>query len=235
MLNVFAMLLVASLFFNVVMNYMAVNISDFESVALPPKKQPKNISNNPTLKIDATSRDFWTLVDFTTGATYQVKSPEENVKALQNDNWDLGFHRTKIISNGGVTNPKGRTAIINLGKVAFDQVREAPLTGYLQDSRAWGNLSNKAIASWYNYRTRTHNIESNKHVYIVKTSLGGHMKMRILNYYCKRQENECAQTMCGRAEAACLTIEYVHAYPSSNRFPAPEKPAQPQPISEISH
>lgn len=230
MLNVFAMLLVASALFNLAMYYMAENITDFESVALPPKELQKVASRYPILKIDATSRDIWTLVNFSTGKTFQVKDPEKNVHVLQSKSWDLGFQRTKIISNGGVTNPKGATSIIDLGKVDFDQVKKAPLTGYIQDSHAWGNLSNKAISSWYNYRTRTHNIESNKMVYVVKTSQGNHIKMRILNYYCKHDESECSQMMCGRQEAACITIEYVQATPGKNVFPDPA-PLNPSNVS----
>ena len=40
---------------------------------------------------------------------------------------------------------------------------------------------------------------------------GGHLKMRILNYYCSREEYECKSIMCGRQEAACYSIEYILA------------------------
>lgn len=102
----------------------------------------------------------------------------------------------------------------------MNEVTEAPETGYIQDTRAWGNIKNEAISGWYNYRTRTHNIESRKNVYVVRTAEGRFMKLKILNYYCKQEESACATTMCGREEAACLSIEYVFA-PNGQRFFAP--------------
>jgi len=224
MLNVFAMLLVATLFFNLSMNFMADNITDFESVALPPKKPIRQPSPYPVIKVDATSRNSWTLVDFSTGKTYSIESPEKNKKALRQINWDLGFQRTKVISNSGATNPEGHTEVTNLGKVDFDKVLEVPASGYVKDTVTWGNITNKAISSWYNYRTRTHNVESNKHVYVLKTDRGGHAKIRIINYYCAREEKYCAQKMCGRQEAACLSIEHVSIPPGDAVFPAPILP-----------
>ncbi len=229
MLNVFAILLGASLFFNLSLNFMADNIADYESVALPPKILPKKPSLYPVIKIDATSRNSWTLVDFSTGKTFRIESPEINKKAMRHMSWDLGFQRTKIITNSGATNPEGRTEITNLGKVDFGKVREVPKSGYVKDTVAWGNITNKAISAWYNYRTRTHNVESNKHVYVMKTDMGGHSKIRIINYYCSRDEQECARSMCGRQEAACLSIENVYLPPGDSVFPSPIIPDPVQP------
>ena len=225
MLNVFAMLLGATLFFNLAMNFMANNIAEFESVALPPKKLAKKPSLYPVIKIDAKSRNSWTLVDFSTGNTFSIESPEKNKNILRQKNWDLGFQRTKVITNSGATNPEGNTEIINLGKVDFGKVHDVPATGYVTDSVTWGNITNKAISSWYNYRTRTHNVESNKHVYVLKSDSGGHAKIRIINYYCARDEKDCAQMMCGREEAACLSIEHVYLPPGNSFFPDPILPA----------
>ncbi|MGV7221196.1 MAG: HmuY family protein [Nitrospinales bacterium] len=226
MLTVFAVLLGATLFFNLSMNFMANNIADFETVALPPKKLKKKApSLYPVIKIDATSRSSWTMVDFSTGKTFNVESPEKSKKKLKKLKWDLGFQRTKVISNSGATNPEGNTKITNLGKVDFGNVQEIPETGYVIDTVAWGNITNKAISSWYNYRTRTHNVESNKHVYILKNDDGGHSKIRIINYYCSKEEKDCSQTMCGREEAACLSIEHVYLPPGNSSFPPPVIPS----------
>jgi hypothetical protein len=225
MLTVFAVLLGATLFFNLSMNFMANNIADFETVALPPKKLKKKApSLYPVIKIDATSRSSWTMVDFSTGKTFNVESPEKNKTKLQKKKWDLGFQRTKVVSNSGATNPEGGTEIANLGKVDFGEVVDIPDSGYYIDTVTWGNITNKAISSWYNYRTRTHNVESNKHVYVIKNSDGGHSKIRIINYYCSRDEKDCATMMCGREEAACLSIEHVYLPPGSYNFPPPVIP-----------
>ncbi|MBT4259334.1 MAG: hypothetical protein HOD90_05410, partial [Nitrospina sp.] len=178
----------------------------------------KITSNNPIIKVNAKDRNTWMLVEFATGKTIQISERESETDKISHDNWDLGFSRTKIISNGGKTNPLGNTGIINLGLVNFDDVKAAPKTGYVQDHRSLGNLINKELAGWYNYRTRTHNIESKKNVYALKLNNGIFMKMRILNYYCSQKDNECRSMVCTREEAACLTIEYVLSQPGSQEF-----------------
>jgi hypothetical protein len=215
--RIFLMLLAATLLFHTTLNFMEENIEDFETVPLPPKKIKKISTNNPVIKINAKERNTWMLVDFSTGKTQTV--PESETSKLSQFSWDLGFSRTKIISNGGKTNPQGETGVINLGPVIFDSVKTAPKTGYAQDHRSLGNLINKALASWYNYRTRTHNIESKKNVYALKLKDGVFMKMRILNYYCSQQANDCRSMMCTREEAACLTVEYILTEPGSSIFP----------------
>ena len=216
--RIFLMLLGATLLFHTTLNYMDKNIADFETVPLPPKKIKKITSNNPIIKVNAKDRNTWMLVEFATGKTIQISERESETDKISHDNWDLGFSRTKIISNGGKTNPLGNTGIINLGLVNFDDVKTAPKTGYVQDHRSLGNLINKELAGWYNYRTRTHNIESKKNVYALKLNNGIFMKMRILNYYCSQKDNECRSMVCTREEAACLTIEYVLSQPGSKEF-----------------
>lgn len=215
--RIFLMLLAATLLFHTTLNYMEGNIEEFETVPLPPKKIRKISTLNPTIQVNAKERNSWMLVEFTSGKTLKV--PEAETSKPNQANWDLGFSRTKIISNGGKTNPSGNTGIINLGPVNFDGVKTIPETGYVQDDRSLGNLINKELAGWYNYRTRTHNIESKRNVYALKLNNGTFMKMRILNYYCGQKDQDCRSMMCSREEAACLTIEYVLAEPSSQTFP----------------
>ncbi len=214
---VFVILIIGTFMFQNTIVYMADNITDFENVALPPKKQKKRVTYNPVIKVDATSKETWTLLDFASGKTHTITDPDTEKEKLKNLKWDLGFQRTKIITNGGETNPSGQVGVINLGQVDFNTIMEAPETGYAQDKRKWGKMLNKGISDWYNYRTRTHNIESQKFVYAIRTSEGKYLKMKIINYYCQKAENECATSMCNRNEAACLTLEYVHQ-PSGDRF-----------------
>lgn len=219
MLHIFVILLAASWVFLKTINYMAENIEDFESVPLPPKKIQKLTTNNPVLRIDATSRKTWTLLNFSDKKTFKVKEPEDEADTLKSLPWDLGFQRTKIITNGGITNPDGIVGVVNLGPVDFDSVAEAPGGGYLQDTSSYGTIINKGIASWYNYRTRTHNIESQKNVYVVRRNDGNYMKLRFLNYYCAREENDCRTALCSREESACLTVEYVLSQEGARTFP----------------
>ncbi len=220
--RIFLMLLGATLLFHTTLNFMEENIEDFETVPLPPKKIKKISTNNPIIQVNAKDRDSWTLVEFATGKTRKISGAEAETNKLSQVSWDLAFSRTKIMSNGGKTNPLGKTGVINLGPINFDNISTAPETGYIQDSRSLGNLINKELIGWYNYRTRTHNIESKRNVYVLKLNNGIFMKMRILNYYCAQKENACRSMMCTREEAACLTIEYILTEPGSNTFVPPD-------------
>jgi hypothetical protein len=171
--------------------------------------------------VSAQSKEKWTLVDFSSQKTFQISDPDKDKTLMNQQDWDLGFQRTKIISNGGVTNPQGKVAIANLGPVDFNAVTEIPEVSFVPDTRSWGNVNNPSINDWYLYRTRTHNIESKKNVYLVKAG-DGLLKLRILNYYCQRSESECKTSMCPRDEAACLTVEYSHLPPGEQTFPVSE-------------
>jgi len=231
-LKTFGMLLLGSLFFNTAMNMMANNIEDYESVALPPKKQPQFKTLNSLITVDAKSRSSWILVDFSTGETHQVGDLENDRHLLNQMEWDLGFQRTKIMANGGATNPQGPVGIINLGAVPFDEVEEFPKNGFIEDARSWGNVVNKSIIDWYIYRTRTHNIESKRNVYVLRTAQG-HTKLRIINYYCGRSEAECKTALCSRVVAACYTIEFANIPEGDKVFPHP--PPAVQQTAQIIH
>jgi len=224
-LKVFTILLFATLAFHTTLNFMLDNIEDYETVPLPPKKlkiDPLK-TDNPTLVIKAKSKETWTLVSFSSGKTFTVDDLDKQKEELSRMDWDLGFQRTKIVTNGGITNPKGNVGVVNLGPVDFDSVAKVPDSEFIQDSRSFGRRSNKAISNWYNYRTRTHNIESKKNVYVVKTANDDFLKMRILNYYCSNDAEDCRTMMCTRSEAACLTVEYISSNHSRN-FPAAPAP-----------
>ncbi len=230
-LNILGMLLLATLLFHGALSFMTDNIQDFESVPLPPKKlKPAVVSLNPTLKIDAKSKKTWTLLDLSTGKSVKIDDIDKDRERLKQIRWDLAFQRTKIVTNSGITNPEGGVGVMNLGPVDFDSVRSVPAEPLVQDTKSFGKKINKAITGWYNYRTRTHNIESKKNVYIVKTSNGQYVKIRFLNYYCSNDESDCRSMMCTREEAACLTMEYVKSEYPGGTFPPP--PAQPEPAAE---
>ena len=213
------MLLAATLIFHTALNYMIDNIEEFETVPLPPKTIKKINSQNPTIQINAKVKEAWMLVHFQSRKTHTVKDDEFKKNAFQSLDWDLGFSRTKIITNGGGTNPLGYTGAINLGPVEFNKVKEAPKNGYVEDEVTFGNLINKELSDWYTYRTRTHNIESKNNVYLIKLNNNRFMKMRILNYYCGKKDQDCRTIMCSRQQAACLTVEYVLAENGTDVFP----------------
>ena len=221
------MLLAATLIFHTALNYMIDNIQEFETIPLPPKKIKKISTQNPTIEVNAKAKDSWTLVDFSTGKIKIVNEKNMSESKFRNTEWDLGFSRTKIISNSGATNPLGKSGVINLGPIDFESVNKAPQNGYVEDKLSFGNLINKEFAGWYNYRTRTHNIESKNNVYVVKMADKGFMKMRILNYYCGKIDQDCRTMMCSRQQAACLTVEYVLAKNGTKFFPLSNSDSTP--------
>jgi hypothetical protein len=208
--GIFLMLLVATLMFHTAINYMARNIGDFEAVALPPKKSTATSPVYPNTTVDATSKDHWTLLHLATGKTHRINDPEKQKDLLRTLAWDIGFQRTKVITNGGETNPAGKVGLLDLGPTALeDSVTIPQASNFIRDSHQLGSLSNKAIAGWYNYRTRTHNIESKRNVYLAHASDGSYFKIRIINYYCRNHESDCRTETCPREEAACITLEYL--------------------------
>lgn len=136
--------------------------------------------------VDATDPDRWRHFSFRQGAVIDEPGPTD---------WDLAFRRFQIIANGG-EQFLGRGGVIDLGPVAFDDVREVPTTGYAGTERA-GDPHNPAIAGWYRYGFFSHVLTPKPHVYAVRTADGRYAKMEILGYYCPG------------ARPGCVTFRYV--------------------------
>jgi hypothetical protein len=155
--------------------------------------------------LDARASEHWTFFDFSRGSVVEV--PHQF-----GVDWDLAFQRHKILANGGATNPKGRGAILNLGEVPFDQVREAPADGYVEDTIAAINpetiaTENLAIKAWYHYNFLTHLLRPKANVYVIRTADGKYARMRLISYYCD-----------GGQASGCFTIEYVYQGDGSRSF-----------------
>lgn len=60
-----------------------------------------------TLVVDATDRENWTYINLTEGETVDIADPATSMT------WDLGFKRTEVIINGGVSGP-GKTGALAL-------------------------------------------------------------------------------------------------------------------------
>jgi hypothetical protein len=155
--------------------------------------------------LEARAAESWTFFDFSRGAVVDV--PQQFGL-----DWDLAFQRHKILANGGATNPKGRGAILNLGPVAFDELWEAPVEGYNEDTIAaitpeTITTENLAIKAWYHYNFLTHVLQPQSNVYIIRTADGKYAKVRLLSYYCD-----------GGQASGCFTLEYVYQGNGSRRF-----------------
>jgi heme-binding HmuY-like protein len=155
--------------------------------------------------LDARASEQLAFFDFSRGSIVEV--PHQF-----GVDWDLAFQRHKVLANGGATNPKGRGAILNLGEVPFDEVREAPAEGYVEDSIASINseaisTENLAIKAWYHYNFLTHVLRPKPNVYAIRTADGKYAKLHIVSYYCD-----------GGQASGCFTVEYVYQGDGSRRL-----------------
>jgi len=144
--------------------------------------------------IDARSRRDWVYFDFSGNAETEA-SPESL-------DWDIAFKRTKVITNGGVTNPAGAAAAIDLGDIPLAQAG-LPAAGFLADAvDEERGVENPALHSWYGYNWMTHVVSSDEHTYGVVTATGETALITFLSYYCDD------------GSAGCVTFQYV--YPAAS-------------------
>jgi hypothetical protein len=137
--------------------------------------------------VDATDGERWRHFSFRLGSVVDGPPPHE---------WDLAFRRYQIVANGG-PGFSGAGGIIDLGPVRFDDVREAPATGY-RPNEGGGDPRNPAIARWYDYGFFSHILKPKPHVWAVRTAHGRHAKVELLGYYCPG------------AQPGCVTFRYVY-------------------------
>lgn len=145
---------------------------------------------NHKIIIDARNYKKWVYYNFTHGIVHP-----HYVSSL---NWDLAFKRYHIIANGGSINLAGQGGILDLGNVNPEKIAQAPLTGYVLDSKTQNGLDseNVAIRHWYNYDYASHVLTPNTHLYVVRTPDNRYYLFRILDYYCRN------------LQSGCLTLEY---------------------------
>jgi len=148
--------------------------------------------------VDATSPEQWRHFSFRLGSVIEHAGAKE---------WDLGFRRYQIIANGG-REFSGEAGIVDLGTVAFVDVKAVPETGY-QPSEGGTDPRNPAIANWYTYGYFTHVLSPKRHVWAVRTAEGRYAKIELLSYYCPR------------SEPGCVTFRYVYQGDGSRSVDAP--------------
>ena len=113
------------------------------SVTQPPAEVPPQL-DVVNFTIDATSKEVWAYFSLTKGNTVNVADP------LNSMDWDLGFQRTKVITNGGVSGP-GKGGAVLLKDVDFEGVKEAPAGGYAVDSDQNLAIAAQSEEGWYIY------------------------------------------------------------------------------------
>lgn len=128
------------------------------------------------LDVDATSRGSQVFVDL--DEARELKADE----AFATNAWDLSFQRYEVHLNSGASSPEGMV----LGLVVKDQdwasFDTAPATGFAVDPP--GYLFNSEEGGWYTYDLGQHRLVTNANLfYVVRTSAGAYMKVRMLSYY----------------------------------------------------
>ncbi len=154
--------------------------------------------------IDATSREAWSYFSLAKGDTVEVADP------LNSMDWDLGFQRTKVITNGGVSGP-GKGGAVLLKDVEFEGVKEAPAGGYAIDSDQNLAIVAQSEEGWYIYTGPPNHwiLPLEQRVFVVQAADGTFAKVRFIGYY-KDNDN--------KKDGGFITFEYVHQPDGSRNF-----------------
>lgn len=157
--------------------------------------------HSATVTIDATSREAWTFFSFSAGKTVEIEDHTSST------DWDLGFQRTMVIVNGGVSGPGEGSALI-LDGVQFEDIVEAPEGDYVPDTDQIATIARGD--GWYTYTgPPNHWILPNDRVYILQTAVGLFAKMRFIGYYTDNEAKE---------DSGNITIEYAFQDDGSRNF-----------------
>ena len=153
------------------------------------------------LTVDATNRENWAYINFTEGETVDIADAASSLA------WDLGFKRTEVIANGGVSGP-GKTGALALKDIPFEDILEAPEGDYVSDTEQIATF--RRGDGWYTYTgPPNHWVLPNLTVYILRiatdtetrsTSSYNYAKVRFIGYY---ENNETKEG------SGYITIEYV--------------------------
>ena len=154
-----------------------------------------------TLTVDATNRENWAYVNLTEGETVDIADAATSMA------WDLGFKRTEVIVNGGVSGP-GKTGALGLEDISFEDVLEAPEGEYVSDTEQIATFARGD--GWYTYTgPPNHWILPNPMVYILRMPVDPtaesegpyyYAKVRFIGYY---ENNETKEG------SGYISIEYV--------------------------
>ena len=140
--------------------------------------------------IDARSRKEWAFFDFSSGTA--VSTSKENL------DWDIGFRRTDILTNGGETNTAGQGGAIDLGEIPLAEATFLD-NGYLPDATDdERGLENPALHKWYQYNWTSHIVTSKGHTYALRTATGEVVLVTFTSYYCDN------------GSSGCVTFQYAH-------------------------
>ncbi len=166
--------------------------------------EPVEVLEAVTFTIDSTSKEEWTYFSFASGDVVDVED------AGTSEAWDIGFQRTQVKLNGGVSGP-GEGSVVMLTETTFAAVTAAPADGYVADTADTLAIVPQSEKGWYLYTgAPTHWIlPLEDRVFVVKAADGTFAKLRFVGYY---KDNENKQ------DSGFVTFEYVHQPDGSPNF-----------------
>ena len=173
-----------------------------ETDAQTPVEEPP--LESVTFTIDATNREAWAYFSFASGGTVDVADAENS------EAWDIGFQRTQVKLNGGISGP-GMGSVVMLTETTFEAVTVAPADGYLSDTDDTLAIVPQSEKGWYIYTgPPLHQVlPLEGRVFVVKAADGTFAKIRFIGYY-KDNEN--------KKDSGFITFEYVHQPDGSHNF-----------------
>lgn len=152
------------------------------------KDNPRPVLEADEITLDATSYTEWVYVSLSTGQIVEVTDPANDM------NWDLGFHRWDVKTNGGLSG-NGQGAALKLNETQLEQVTIAPESGYATDIMMQINMTgmppvledhpaNSELAQWMDLdmSTMPPTYTMSDKVFIVKTADGNFAKLKFTDY-----------------------------------------------------
>ncbi|HMB93806.1 MAG TPA: HmuY family protein [Rhodothermales bacterium] len=126
--------------------------------------------------------------------------------------WDIALKATTILTNGGASGPGSGGAQVL--EILFEEVTEAPASGYATDAADARAIPTGSGNGWYNYNPQNNNITPIPgRVIVVRCADGTYAKLRILSYY-----EGAPETPTSDDASRYYTFEYVHQPDGSRRF-----------------
>lgn len=128
--------------------------------------------------------------------------------------WDIALAGTTILVNGGTSGPgQGEAQVVN---GIFDDLAEAPESGYQTDSEAGFAIPTGSNMGWYNYTGFEGNppnavLPLPGRIIVLRTAEGNYAKLEILSYY-RGHPDPSAATFAdtdARPDGKHYTFQYV--------------------------
>ena len=126
--------------------------------------------------------------------------------------WDIALQGTDMIVNGGSSGPGQGGAQVVEG--IFEEIMEAPATGWVVDSDQGTAIVAGSGNGWYNYNPASMVVSPMPgRVLLIRTADGRFAKIKIISYYRGAPETPTAES-----EARFYTFDYVFQPDGSRSF-----------------